>query len=67
MVLIALAKNGPSEGITSTAFIKKYGLPSASTVQSAVKGLLDKDFVTYERGIYSVYDLFLGYWIRKEF
>ena len=67
MVLIALAKNGPSEGITSTAFIKKNGLPSASTVQSAVKGLLDKDFVTHERGVYSVYDLFLGYWIRKEF
>lgn len=67
MVLIALAKNGPSQAITSSAFLRKFGLPSASTVQSAVRGLLEKDFVTYERGIYTVYDLFLGYWIQKEF
>ena len=67
MVLIALAKNGPSKAITSTAFLRKYGLPSASTVQSAVRGLLEKDFVTYEKGTYSVYDLFLAYWIQKEF
>lgn len=67
MVLIALAKNGPTKAITSAAFLRKYGLPSASTVQSAVKGLLEKDFVTHEKGTYSVYDLFLGYWIQKEF
>ena len=67
MVLVALAKNGSSKAITSTAFLHKYGLPSASTVQSAVRGLLEKDFVTYERGSYFVYDLFLGYWIQKEF
>lgn len=67
MVLIALAKNGPSKAITSSAFLQKYRLPSASTVQSAVRGLLEKDFVTYERGVYTVYDLFLGYWIQREF
>lgn len=67
MVLIALAKNGPSKAITSSAFLHKYGLPSSSTVQSAVKGLLEKDFVTNEKGVYSVYDLFLGYWIQMEF
>lgn len=66
MVLVALAKNGPAKGITSSAFIRKYGLPSASTVQSAVRALLEKDFLTYELGTYYVYDLFLGYWIRRE-
>lgn len=65
MVLIALAKNGPAKAITSSAFLRKFGLPSASTVQSAVRGLLEKDFITYERGVYSVYDLFLDYWIQK--
>lgn len=67
MVLIALAKNGPAKGITSGAFLRKYGLQSASTVQSAVRALLEKDFVTYEQGTYYVYDLFLGYWIQREF
>ena len=64
-LLVALAKNGPSTKLTSGAFIKKYGLPSASMVQSAIKGLLEKDFVTYEKGVYSVYDIFLSYWIQR--
>jgi len=67
MVLLALAKNGPSQGITSGSFMRKYGLPSPSSVQSAIKGLLEKDFVTYERGTYYVYDLFLAYWIQREY
>lgn len=66
MVLIALAKEGTAKGITSSAFLRKYRLPSASTVQSAVKGLLEKDFITLEQGVYSVYDLFLAYWIRRQ-
>lgn len=64
LVLVALAKEGAAKGITSSAFLKKYRLPSASTVQSAVKGLLEKDFVTQEQGVYTVYDLFLAYWIK---
>lgn len=66
MVLIALAKNGPTKSITSAAFVKKYSLQSASTVQSAMRGLLEKDFVTFEQGIYSVYDLFMGYWLQSK-
>ena len=64
LVLTALAREGNAKGITSSAFLKKYHLPSASTVQSAVKGLLEKDFITYEQGTYSVYDLFLANWIK---
>lgn len=64
MVLRALAKNGPTKSITSSAFVKKYALQSASTVQSAIRGLLEKDFVTLEQGVYSVYDLFMAYWLR---
>lgn len=64
-VLTAIAIEGDAAGITSGNFIHKYRLPSASTVQSAVKGLLEKDFITHEQGVYSVYDLFFGYWIKK--
>jgi len=65
-VLIALAKNGPAKNITSAAFLQANALPSASTVQSAVRGLLEKDYITLFHGIYSVYDLFFGYWICRE-
>lgn len=65
-VLIALAKNGATKGITSGAFIRQYRLTSASAVQAAVKGLLEKDFITCEKGVYSVYDLFMAEWLRRE-
>lgn len=65
MTLIALAKNGPTKSITSAAFVEKYSLQSPSTVQSAMKGLLEKDFVTQEKGVYSVYDIFFDYWIQR--
>jgi hypothetical protein len=67
MVLIALAKNGPSKAVTSSAFIKKYSLQSASTVQSALRGLLEKDFVTLEQGVYIVYDLFMAIWLQRNY
>lgn len=67
MLLIALAKNGPATKITSADFVRRYALPSTSTVQSAVKGLLEKDFVTVEQGVYSVYDLFFAVWIQREY
>ena len=65
MTLIALSKSGPTKSITSSAFVEKYSLQSASTVQSAMKGLLEKDFVTFEKGVYSVYDIFMDYWIQR--
>ena len=65
ITLIALAKNGPTKSITSAAFVERYNLQSASTVQSAMKGLLEKDFVTVEKGVYSVYDIFMDYWMER--
>ena len=67
MVLIALAKNGPIKSVTSAAFVKKYSLQSASTVQSALRGLLEKDFVTLEQGEYSVYDIFMAHWLKMRY
>ena len=67
MVLIALAKNGPTQKVTSASFVRKYSLQSASTVQSAMRGLLEKDFLTSEKGIYSVYDIFFAYWLQSTY
>lgn len=66
-VLQAIAKEGIASSITSSAFIKKYNLPSASSVQSAIKPLLKYDLVTQEEGRYRVYDYFFAEWLRKEY
>ncbi|MDH6356488.1 ATP-binding protein [Parabacteroides sp. PF5-9] len=66
-VLFAIAKEGKATEITSTEFIKRHGLNSASSVQSAVKQLLDKEFVTKEGTDYQVYDRFFGLWLSKTY
>ena len=38
---------------------------SASSVASAAKGLLEKDFITNDNGVYQVYDLFFKLWLQK--
>jgi hypothetical protein len=40
---------------------------SASTVQSALRQLLDKEFVTKEGDAYIVYDRFFGLWLSEKF
>ncbi|MDO4164715.1 MAG: ATP-binding protein [Bacteroides sp.] len=66
-VLQGIAKEGKASGITSSAFIKKYNLPSASSVQSAIKPLLKNEIVTQEEDAYRVYDYFFAEWLRKEY
>ena len=66
-LLIAITKEGKAQAITSGAFIKKYKLSSSSSVQSALKGLLEKDFVTQEQGTYQIYDQFLGIWLKENY
>lgn len=64
IVLQAIAKEGIAHNITSTKFIKKYNLNSASAVQAAVKLLLKNDILTQtDDGGYHVYDLFLSEWL----
>lgn len=66
-LLIALAKEGKARAVTSGDFVRKYRLSSPSSVQSALRGLLEKDFVTQEQGVYQVYDRFFGMWLRDNF
>ncbi len=66
-VLLAISKERKAQNVTSSSFVRKYSLTSASSVNSAVKGLLDKGLLTYNRGVYQVYDLFLDIWIRERY
>ncbi|MBO5185721.1 MAG: ATP-binding protein [Prevotella sp.] len=63
--LLAISKAGKATAITSSAFVKKYRLPSPSSVQSAVKGLIEKDFVTVNKDTYEVYDRFFAIWLNQ--
>ncbi|MDR0699401.1 MAG: ATP-binding protein [Tannerella sp.] len=64
-LLYAIAKEGKAAGITSRKFIKKHGLKSPSSVQSAANQLLGKEIITSENGIYQVYDRFFGLWLSE--
>lgn len=63
-VLFAIAKEGLAVNVTSGAFVKRHGLGSGSSVQAALKGLLEKDLVTRTEKGYQVYDRFFSTWIR---
>ena len=63
-VLYAIAKDGEARQVTSSAFIKRHRLASASAVQSAIKKLLDKDFITEINKTYSLTDRLFALWIK---
>lgn len=64
MLYTAIAREGKASAVTGGAFIRKHKLYSASSVNSALKGLLDKDFITVDKNVYSVYDQFFTLWLR---
>lgn len=61
----AIGKWKPKD-ITSAAFISKYNLSSASSVQSAVKALITKKLVSCSAKIYTVSDKYLALWLRMQ-
>ena len=65
-VFLAIASEKSAREVTGSSFIKKYGLVSPSSVSSAVKSLLDKDFITNDKGVYSVYDKFFLLWLSRQ-
>lgn len=66
-VLLAVAKDGEAQNITSSAFVRRHRLTSPSSVQSAVKALLAADVLTQDNGTYRVYDYFFSEWLRTGF
>ena len=65
-LLLAIASEGHASQVKGGKFIKKYSLSSSSSVSSALKGLLDKDFLTEDKGVYSLYDKFFVLWLEKK-
>lgn len=66
-LLIAISKEGEARAVTSGEFVQKYRFPSPSSVQAALKGLLEKDFVSSEQGVYRIYDRFFAIWLNENY
>lgn len=64
ILFLAITQEGKAKSITSAHFLNKYHLISASSVKSAAKGLLEKDFITMDKNSYSVYDQFFALWTK---
>ena len=63
MLFLAIAKERKATSVTGGKFINKHRLNSASSVSSALKGLLEKDFITMDKNAYSVNDQFFPLWL----
>ena len=66
-LLIAIAKDGHAQQVTSVAFCKKHSMKSPSTVQSALRVLHDKGIVRKDGNSYSVTNRLLGIWLAMEY
>lgn len=64
MMFLAIAREGKAVAVTGAPFISRNKLLSASSASSALKGLLEKDFVTEDKNVYSLYDQFFALWLR---
>ena len=65
LVFLAIAKEKRARNISSSQFVHKYHLTSPSSVVSAVRGLLEKDFITHDNNDYYIYDYFFPIWLSK--
>ena len=65
--LYAIAREKKIEGITSSEFVRRHRLVSASSVQAALKPLMKNDIVTCEDGIYRIYDYFFADYLAKTY
>ena len=65
-LFLAIASDGKAKELTSGAFVRKHRLNSTSSVNSALKGLLEKDFVTRDRNGYYIYDHFFSLWLKMK-
>ena len=65
-VIKAMANEYPSEvSPTSKDFIIRHNLKTASSVQTAMKGLMDKGIVNEWRGTKQISDLLFVLWLKK--
>lgn len=66
-LLLAVAREGECDGITSACFIKKYALKSSSSVQAAASRLVTSGMLTRKASVYSLQDPLLRLWLLKTY
>ena len=66
-LLKAIASEGIVAKPTGGQFIGQHNMTSASVVQSALRGLLDKEIVYRTPQGYIVYDRFMSIWLKRTF
>lgn len=64
-LLYAIADEGRAQRITSGQFIKRHYLQSASSVQAAIRKLIEYGLVTSSEGSYYIEDQLFHYWLQK--
>ena len=64
-LLVAVSREGKAKQITGAAFVKRYNLSSASSVQKSAQTLMEKQLLTHHQGVYEVYDKFMALWLRE--
>jgi len=60
----AVTKENGARNITPGEFVKKHPLHSTASIQTAARQLLEKEILTRNGDVYSVYDRFLGLWLQ---
>lgn len=63
-LLYAIASEGVARQITSMAFVKKHNLRSASSVQSAIKKLMEYHLISTSKATYYIEDQLLKLWLQ---
>jgi len=63
-LLRAIGKNKGVEKPSSIEFISKYKLSSTSTINSALKALIEKELIYKEEDRYKIYDVFLSRFLQ---
>ena len=66
-LLRAIAAEGLADRIQSAEFVKRYNLQSASSVQSAMVRLMDRDIISCEKSVYFIQDRFFAIWLKRKF
>jgi len=64
-VLRAIASERVVREPNKQEFLMNYNLPAGSSVRSAIKLLVDKEFIYDSLGVLSIYDRFFGIWLAN--
>ena len=63
--LYAIAREGKAERVLSAAFIKRHALVSTSSMQSAIKKLIEMELISMRNNTYSLTDIMMRLYITE--